>query len=91
MGLETRLIMTRRGSLGGGTLPAAPPAEENADWRNIKCGRDIPREGYRDQPYVVITRDGNWLCVLTTGRGAEGRYPGRVRVQMTPTITVARG
>jgi len=42
------------------------------DWRNIKNGSAIPREGYSDQPYVVITRDGNWLCVLTTGKGVEG-------------------
>ena len=28
-------------------------------------------EGYCDQPYVVITKDGNWLCVLTTGAGHE--------------------
>ncbi|HHW00443.1 MAG TPA: hypothetical protein GXX36_12920 [Clostridiaceae bacterium] len=39
------------------------------DWRNIANGYEIPREGYCDQPYVVITDDGNWLCVLTTGKG----------------------
>ncbi len=32
------------------------------DWRDIRNGRPIPDEGYCDQPYVVITRDGNWLC-----------------------------
>ncbi len=43
-----------------------------SDWRNIVNGSEIPRENYSDQPYVVITRDGNWLCVLTTGAGNEG-------------------
>lgn len=42
------------------------------DWRNIETGSEIPREGYSDQPYVVLTREGHWLCVLTTGRGVEG-------------------
>jgi hypothetical protein len=42
------------------------------DWRNIETGYEIPDESYCDQPYIVITRDGNWLCVLTTGKGEEG-------------------
>jgi hypothetical protein len=45
-----------------------------ADWRNIENGWVIPDEGYTDQPYVVITKDGNWLCLLTTGRGVEGDH-----------------
>lgn len=44
----------------------------SSDPRNIRTGRIIPDEGYCDQPYVVITKDGNWLCVLTTGKGEEG-------------------
>jgi hypothetical protein len=44
----------------------------NSDWRNIKNGWVIPDEGYSDQPYVVITNDGAWLCVMTTGTGVEG-------------------
>jgi hypothetical protein len=47
-----------------------------ADWRNIRNGLLIPKEGYVDQPYIVITKDGNWLCVLTTGSGVEGE-PGQ--------------
>lgn len=50
-----------------GTRPS--PA---ADWRNIRTGREIPTETYVDQPYVVQTNDGAWLCVLTTGSGREG-------------------
>ncbi|MBI4328188.1 MAG: exo-alpha-sialidase, partial [Chloroflexi bacterium] len=51
---------------------AAPP-EAITDWRNIRTGWVIPDEGYCDQPYVVVTRDGHWLCTLTTGRGQEGQ------------------
>lgn len=51
-----------------GAEPA--PARDN---RNIVHGLPIPAEGYCDQPYVVITPDGNWLCVLTTGKGEEGQ------------------
>jgi hypothetical protein len=42
------------------------------DPRNIVNGYEIPSEGYCDQPYVVQTDDGAWLCVMTTGRGDEG-------------------
>jgi hypothetical protein len=43
------------------------------DPRDIANGLPIVSEGYCDQPYVVVTRDGNWLCVLTTGKGKEGQ------------------
>ncbi|MFV2066983.1 MAG: sialidase family protein, partial [Pirellulales bacterium] len=43
------------------------------DLRDIRAGLVIPDEGYCDQPYVVITPDGNWLCTLTTGTGHEGQ------------------
>ncbi|MGH2561578.1 MAG: LamG-like jellyroll fold domain-containing protein [Thermomicrobiales bacterium] len=42
------------------------------DCRNIETGYEIPKEGYCDQPYVVLTNEGHWLCVLTTGPGHEG-------------------
>jgi len=42
------------------------------DRRNIKTGQVIPDEGYSDQPYVVVTTGGEWLCVMTTGSGVEG-------------------
>lgn len=42
------------------------------DWRHIYNGYTIPNEGYCDQPYVVKYSDGRWICVLTTGKGAEG-------------------
>lgn len=43
------------------------------DPRNIELGSMIPDEGYCDQPYIVVTRDGAWLCTLTTGQGREGQ------------------
>ncbi|MCU1258751.1 MAG: BNR/Asp-box repeat protein [Bryobacterales bacterium] len=75
--------MTRRELLSTISLPilaATLDAQESdggsqnqgKDPRNILNGFEIPREKYSDQPYVVITKDGNWLCVLTTGKGSEG-------------------
>ena len=52
--------------------PHAVPAQGH-DPRNVLNGLVIPDEGYCDQPYVVVTRDGNWLCTLTTGPGLEGQ------------------
>ena len=55
---------------------AASAAEKNvapvSDPRLISTGRIIPSEGYADQPYIVKTDDGAWLCVVTTGKGVEG-------------------
>ncbi len=42
------------------------------DWRLITNGFTIPSKGYSDQPYIVKTDDGAWLCVMTTGAGHEG-------------------
>jgi hypothetical protein len=50
----------------------APLRGAAADPRNFDTGRLIPDEGYCDQPYLVVTKDGNWLCTLTTGAGREG-------------------
>jgi len=47
-------------------------AQTARDPRHIENGFEIPHEFYADQPYVVITNDGKWLCVLTTGSGKEG-------------------
>ncbi len=49
-----------------------PASNAAPDPRNVKNGFVIPDEGYCDQPYVVVTRSGKWLCVLTTGAGKEG-------------------
>lgn len=63
------LAATAAGSVALAAQPFSGPA---GDWRNIQHGAVIPDEGYCDQPYVVVTRDGNWLCTLTTGKGVEG-------------------
>ncbi len=46
------------------------------DPRHLSRGLDIPNESYCDQPYVVKTDDGAWLCIITTGQGREGQ-PGQ--------------
>ena len=43
------------------------------DWRHISNGSEIPTEYYSDQPYIVKTDDGAWLCTVTTGKGEEGQ------------------
>ena len=63
------IIMTAAtGSHPEGKAPSAAAR----DGRNIRTGHTIPSEGYCDQPYVVVTKEGKWLCVLTTGPGKEG-------------------
>lgn len=59
--------------------PAAVPDE-----RHISRGWEIPSRGYADQPYIVKTDDGAWLCVMTTGTGKEGE-PGQTVVSMRST------
>ncbi|MBL7043826.1 MAG: exo-alpha-sialidase [Pirellulaceae bacterium] len=54
-----------------GLCPGLQPLSAR-DPRNICTGLRIPDEGYCDMPYVVVTKDGNWLCTLTTGSGHEG-------------------
>ena len=51
---------------------AEPPVATIPDPRHLANGRVIPSEGYTDQPYIVRTDDRAWLCVMTTGQGAEG-------------------
>lgn len=54
------------------------------DPRHIANGYEIPTETYADQPYIVRTDDGAWLCVMTTGVGREGE-PGQHVVTMRST------
>lgn len=48
------------------------PKMKVADPRHISNGFEIPGESYCDQPYIVRTDDGAWLCVMTTAKGQEG-------------------
>ncbi|MCE9616388.1 MAG: exo-alpha-sialidase [Lentisphaerae bacterium] len=58
--------------VGGACQNLPPPPGAARDPRLITNGLEIPSEGYCDQPYVVKTTDGAWLCVMTTGRAEEG-------------------
>ena len=49
---------------------------QSPDPRNLQNAPCIPKEGYVDQPYIVITKNGDWLCTLTTGPGSESQ-PGQ--------------
>ena len=49
---------------------SAPPGVP--DPRRICHGLEIPTESYSDQPYIIRTDDGAWLCCVTTGPGREG-------------------
>lgn len=42
------------------------------DSRHLSNGWEIPGDQYCDQPYLVKTDDGAWLCAMTTAQGAEG-------------------
>jgi hypothetical protein len=42
------------------------------DLRNVETGLVMPSLKYADQPYVIVTQKGQWVCVLTTGKGNEG-------------------
>src|SRR5438105_3099221 len=52
------------------THGASPPPVP--DIRNFANGRLIPAENYCDQPRIVVTKQGAWVCILTTGPGNEG-------------------
>jgi len=55
-----------------GALAGLLPGAASEDWRDIRTGWVIPDKTYSDQPYIVQTDDGAWLCVMTTGSGMEG-------------------
>ncbi len=50
----------------------ATSAPSTPDPRHLSHGLEIPTETYSDQPFIVQTDDGAWLCCVTTGPGAEG-------------------
>ncbi|MDA3924911.1 MAG: exo-alpha-sialidase [Kiritimatiellae bacterium] len=54
------------------------------DMRHIATGWEIPSKHYADQPYIVKTDDGAWLCCITTGSGHEGT-PGQHVISMRST------
>jgi len=49
-------------------------AQNDEDWRYLENAvGEIPDEKYCDQPYVVIAKNNDWVCVLTTGPGTESQ------------------
>lgn len=68
-------------------LSAVASSAAADDPRNIRAGDVIPDEGYCDQPYIVITNEGNWLCTMTTGSGHEGQKGQHI----VSTISADRG
>ena len=66
------------------SLTAALAAPPIPDARHISNGWIIPSNHYADQPYIVKTDDGAWLCAITTGSGNEGA-PGQHVVSMRST------
>lgn len=54
---------------------------QTIDWRDVEQGDLIYKNSYIDQPYMLKLKDGNWLCVFTTGAESESR-PGQHIVAM---------
>lgn len=54
------------------------------DHRNIENGMVIGEYRYSDQPYIIETEDGAWLCVMTAGNAAEGES-GQTIISMRST------
>jgi hypothetical protein len=55
-----------------GLLLTATAICSTPDPRHLSNGWTIPAKHYADQPYIVKTDDGAWLCAITTGSGNEG-------------------
>ena len=70
LGLPCLALILAFWSLHAFSAPVAPAPVP--DPRHLSNGWNIPSEGYADQPYIVKTDDGAWLCVMTTGKGVEG-------------------
>ena len=69
-------------------MPSQPIPLRKNDWRCIDVAlSEIPSEGYCDQPYAVVNQRGEWVVVMTTGRGVEGE-PGQ---HIVSTISRDRG
>ena len=70
-----------------GAVAVGAQSQPASDWRHHAQGLLIPSENYADQPCLVATGEGAWLCVMTTGRGEEG-----ARGQhLIATLTADRG
>lgn len=81
LGLLLAVLAVLLANRAAGAPPAAAPAP---DLRNVQTGWKIPTLTYSDQPYIVKTDDGAWLCAVTTGAGHEGQ-PGQIVTTMRST------
>lgn len=57
---------------GSVTSEPQPVVSAIPDSRHLHNGLPIPGDSYCDQPYIVRTDDGAWLCAMTTAAGHEG-------------------
>lgn len=64
--LQSAVILSCARIASGASAPIG------VDPRNFENGLPLPKEGYCDQPRVVVTSDGTWVAVLTTAPGREG-------------------
>ena len=79
-----RLWLTHTAAVLTACSAFAAAPEAIPDPRHIATGWVIPSNHYADQPYIVKTDDGAWLCAITTGSGVEGA-PGQHVVSMRST------
>ena len=49
------------------------------DYRNIENGMVIGEYRYSDQPYIIETEDGAWLCVMTAGNSLHDPFREKCR------------
>ncbi|MFA5192477.1 MAG: LamG-like jellyroll fold domain-containing protein [Verrucomicrobiia bacterium] len=70
--LISTLVVAAAAAIGAEPPKKSTTSNAIPDPRHISNGWNIPSEGYADQPYIVTTDDGAWLCVMTTGVGVEG-------------------
>lgn len=77
LSLVSALLLSARAATPAPSAPVPDP-------RHLSNGWEIPSQYYADQPYIVKTDDGAWLCVITTGSGHEGQ-PGQHVVAMRST------
>ena len=56
------------------------------DPRDIRSDNDIPNRNYVDQPYFVVTKDGNWSLCGRWHHGPVWRHPWAVIATVRPIV-----
>jgi hypothetical protein len=70
LSLAVSLVHGQTGTQAKAAAHAVVPSD--LDTRNIRTGAMIRDWGYSDQPYVVVAKDGTWVCSITTCATREG-------------------